>query len=338
MNAARHSFKNILLATDFSASAGVALDAAVELARRTQAKLTALNVVRDVPASFAMVDYGTGWEPTAAQLTRLQNELRDDARQRLETLVDQYRSPEMEIAGDVVIGMPYAAVIDKVKSGHYDLVVLGTRGMSAVKRVLIGSTATRLARACPVPVWVARQGIPTESQSILVPLDFSSIGEKQIALAASLAAAFGSKLHLLHVYDSEDLYGVPPLSDETRAELGYYRRRARRSALWKLEQVLQTAGLGRESATLHVAQGVPHQVIQATARRLDAGMIVMGSIGRRGLSALLIGNTAEKLLHSSDRSLLIVKPEVPVKEAAAEESGVADEHAEPVAALAGHGW
>ncbi|HET6883962.1 MAG TPA: universal stress protein [Pirellulales bacterium] len=306
-------FRNVLCATDFSESAAAGLKMAVALARRCRAKITLAHVVRDVPMSFAMLDYGTGWEPLAADLSRLQNELRDDAEQRLQALAAEYREAGVELSTEVLVGVPYMAIIDAVKEQQFDLVVVGTRGMAAVKRVLIGSTATRLARTCPVPVWVARAGDLESTQAILAPLDFSPISDRLLSMAAKLSSALGAKLHLLHVYDTEELYGMPPLSDDTRAELSYYRRRARRAALWKLEQALEKLGIDQTTATLHVVQGIPHQVINSTARRLDAGLIVMGSVGRRGLSGLLIGNTAEKVLHTSDRSLLIVKPE-PVAE------------------------
>jgi universal stress protein E len=337
MTAANGVFRNILLATDFSDSAAAGLETAVALARGCQARLTVAHVVRDVPMSFAMLDYGTGWEPMAADLSRLQNELRDDAQQRLQTLVTEYGAAGVDMTTEVLTGIPYAAIVDAVNEHQFDLVVVGTRGLSRVKRVLIGSTATRLARACPVPVWVARTGEPGKLQSILVPLDFSPIGDRLLSIAASLSSALGAMLHLLHVYDTEELYGVPPLSDDTRAELSYYRRRARRSALWKLEQALEKMGINHTAATLHVAQGVPHQVINSTARRLDAGLVVVGSVGRRGISGLLIGNTAEKVLHTSDRSVLVVKPEQSVATLPSE-NGASVAEASQEAVGAGQGW
>ena len=302
-------FRNILVATDFSESAAVALKTAVSLARHCDAKLTVANVIRDVSVSFAMLDYGTAWQAMPEDLNRLQDELRQDAERQLESLIGEHRASGVEAATEVLVGAPYSAVIEAVKTQAFDLVIVGTRGMSAVKRVFVGSTATRLARACPVPVWIARQGAPGEAEPILVPLDFSPISEQLLSTAGTLAQATHARLHLLHIYDVEELYGVPPISDDTRAELSYYRRRARRLALEKLEESLAALGLDHGTATLHVTQGVPHQVINSTARKLDVGLIVMGSIGRTGLSGLLIGNTAEKILHTSDRSLLVVKPE-----------------------------
>ena len=230
MNTSIH-FQNILLATDFSECASVGLKTAAALARKLEAKLTLAHVVRDLPGAFATFDYGTGWQITPDELERVQKALRDDACERLQALAAEQQSPAIDIAIKTLSGVPYLAVNEAVRQNGFDLVVVGTRGISAIKRVLVGSTATRLARTCPAPVWIARSGLPGDGQSILVPLDFSPIGERLLGIAASLASTLGAKLHLLHVYDVEELYGVPPLSEDTRAELSHYRRYARRCAI-----------------------------------------------------------------------------------------------------------
>lgn len=307
-------FQNILLASDFSQSAAVAQDTAIKIARRCGAKLTIAHVVPDAATSLAMHDYvvGAEWVPTPEDVARVQKDVRDGAERRLRQLVVEMRggldfeTDVLILETDVVIGAPYASIIEAVEQGGFDLVVVGTRGMSAIKRVFVGSTATRLARACPAPVWVARGGLPGDTQSVLAAVDFSPVSQRIVSVSAALAAAFHARLHILHVSDTEELYGAPTISEETRAELSRYRRQARRAALKKLEQLLESRSIDPGTATLHVAQGVSYQAINSTARRLDAALVVMGSVGRRGISALLIGNTAEKVLHTLDRSLLVL--------------------------------
>jgi universal stress protein E len=311
MTASNRCFQNILLGTDFSDAAAIGVDTAFNLAQRCGAKLTVAHVVPEASASFAMIDYGSeaAWMPAADDVKRLQQNLWESAAQRLHELAAEIKKRGVTIETEVLIGIPYESLSEAVKAKEFDLVVVGTRGMSAIKRVLVGSTATRLARTCPVPVWVARHPFVDEAASVLAAVDFSPVSEQVVVSAASLAAALNAKLHVLHVYDTEELYGAPTISEATRAEFSYYRRRVRRDAFWKLEQLAGATDIDHHSVTFHVAQGRPYQVINSTARRLDAGLVVMGSVGRRGLSALLIGNTAEKVLHTSDRSLLVIKPQ-----------------------------
>ncbi len=319
-------FENILVATDFSDAAGAAVDTAVPIARRCGAKLTFAHVVPDAAASLAMANYGDGggplWVPTPEDAARLQNELREGAEQRLRKLVLEMRTGGLDLATEVLTGEPYESIIEAVKQKGIDLVVVGTRGMSAIKRVFVGSTATRLARMCPVPVWVARGGLPDNAQTVLAAVDFSPVSERIVSVSASMAAALNARLHVLHVYDTNELYGAPTISDETRAEFSYYRRRARREAFGRLERLVESQAADHGTATFHVAQGTAHRVINSTARRLDAGLVVMGSVGRRGLSAFFIGNTAEKVLHTLHRSLLVIKPlEFEAKSPKAENAG-----------------
>lgn len=185
---------------------------------------------------------------------------------------------------------------------------------------------------CPVPVWVARGGLPDKTQTVLAAVDFSPVSERIVAVSASVASALNARLHVLHVYDTNELYGAPTISDETRAEFSYYRRRVRREAFGRLEQLVESKAADHGTATFHVAQGNPYQVINSTARRLEVSLVVMGSVGRRGLSALLIGNTAEKVLHTLDRSLLVIKPDAIAAKLPQEEGISISRRALPVAA------
>ncbi|MBC8114095.1 MAG: universal stress protein, partial [Candidatus Saccharimonas sp.] len=61
--------------------------------------------------------------------------------------------------------------------------------------------------------------------------------------------------------------------------------------------------------TLHVSLGTAWQVISRTAQKLHADLVVIGTLGRTGVSRLLLGNTVEKVLETCDSSLLTVKPD-----------------------------
>lgn len=310
MSVTPNLFQNILFATDFSDAATVGLEMAVKVARSCGAKLTVVHVVPEAAASLAMVDYGSvaAWVPTADDVAHLQQELREGADQQLCKLVAGVENGTVPIETDVLLGIPYASITEAVKRKGFDLVVVGTRGMSAIKRVFVGSTATRLARICPAPVLIARSGSPDETRSVLAAVDFSPVSEQVVSVSASLASALNAQLHVLHVYDTEDLHPLPAVSNELREGLKNFRRRARREAFERLEQLAELEAIDHRTAKLHVAQGSTYQAINSAARRLNAGLVVLGSVGRRGISALLIGNTAEKILHTLDRSLLVIKP------------------------------
>ena len=59
----------------------------------------------------------------------------------------------------------------------------------------------------------------------------------------------------------------------------------------------------------HVNEGLPEDVIQALSVELDAELVILGTIGRTGLSAALIGNTAEHVIDRLNCDVLALKPD-----------------------------
>jgi nucleotide-binding universal stress UspA family protein len=302
-------FRKILVPTDFSPAAETALGQAVALARGCQAEITLAHVGKDVYTTMQLMAYAPAWGPLSEELAESACALREKARENLHAAIAPYEATGALIRTQLLMGAPFVEIIHAVQLGNYDLVVTGTRAQPAVKRALVGSTAAKLARKCPCPVWIARPRSTSTVRSVLVAVDFSDVSRKALTLAATLAESVGATLHLLHVYDTGDLHGAPLLPAETKAEFARYRRQVRRAALNHLQDLRGTLTHEPAKTTVNVGPGVPWQVIRSTARRLEADVIVMGSVGRSGVSGLLIGNTAEKVLHAADASVLIVKPD-----------------------------
>ena len=58
---------------------------------------------------------------------------------------------------------------------------------------------------------------------------------------------------------------------------------------------------------IHVQEGLPEDMIPAICQQYNADLVVIGSVGRKGLTAALLGNTAELIIDSVDCDTLIVK-------------------------------
>ena len=59
----------------------------------------------------------------------------------------------------------------------------------------------------------------------------------------------------------------------------------------------------------HIKEGLPEDVIQSLANKLDAELVILGTVGRTGLSAALIGNTAEHVIDRLNCDVLALKPD-----------------------------
>jgi nucleotide-binding universal stress UspA family protein len=141
----------------------------------------------------------------------------------------------------------------------------------------------------------------------LVPVDFSAASAQALSVASQLAAASGAALHVLHVVDEED---VPELaeSDEFQLPPALSRRKVNRAAVDRFDEFLAGLSEGGPKPEVHVGHGNPWQVIGTTAKKLNADLLAMGTVGRSGLPGLLLGSTAERVLHTCPVSMLAVKP------------------------------
>ena len=69
-----------------------------------------------------------------------------------------------------------------------------------------------------------------------------------------------------------------------------------------------TSPYGVVKSRIHMPVGKVGQVVNATARKIDADLIVLGSAARRGISARLLGNSAERILSCAPCDVLVVHP------------------------------
>ena len=137
------------------------------------------------------------------------------------------------------------------------------------------------------------------AKRILVPSDFSASSRKACELAAELAGTFRVPLTLLHVVSVEGLHsGFPYVPEYTQ-----FVEQAAQSALRDEAARFQGKGLVLDT---QLKMGVTWQEIIEAAKRLDVGLIVMGTHGRRGLPRAILGSVTEKVVRLSPVPVLTV--------------------------------
>ena len=139
---------------------------------------------------------------------------------------------------------------------------------------------------------------------ILAPTDFSDSSKKAISDAFELARTFGATLSLLHVLEPSPYLGeftLPTMGEELLGDL-------ERQASAALAQVLPEAQEATIEVTRAVAIGSPSQKIVETAEAEHVDLIVMATHGRTGLSHLLIGSVAERVVRTAPCPVLTIRP------------------------------
>ena len=135
-------FLNILVAVDGSPSSQLALERACDLARAGNAKLTLITVAPPVSSYVALA--GTSPETMADELDKWAERMLDEAARAV---------PEDVIAHKVRrSGHPGPEILEEVRRGGYDLIVLGTRGRGRAQEGMLGSVNGYLHFNARVPI------------------------------------------------------------------------------------------------------------------------------------------------------------------------------------------
>jgi nucleotide-binding universal stress UspA family protein len=146
-----------------------------------------------------------------------------------------------------------------------------------------------------------------EVKRILVPVDFSGCSRLALSRATELAKAFGATIDVLHVWEApafvapEAMVGVSG-GTQTLADL------ARDHADTAMQEFVASAKTeGVPVGETFIKQGDPAKVIVETAENGNYDLIALGTHGRTGLSHLLLGSVAEKVVRRSRRPVLSVR-------------------------------
>ncbi|HEX6324602.1 MAG TPA: universal stress protein [Vicinamibacterales bacterium] len=144
------AFKQILVPTDFSNGSRLAVDYALELARRLGASVHLLHVVEDPTVAGLFTE-------AYVDLALIRKERRCDARHRMNALLTELKT--RRITDEIAAG-PVAQTIAGIAADRgADFIVMGTHGRTGLAHVLVGSVAEHVIRIAGCPVLTVREGL-----------------------------------------------------------------------------------------------------------------------------------------------------------------------------------
>jgi nucleotide-binding universal stress UspA family protein len=288
----------ILAATDFSETAEAALDWASELARLQGARLELVHAV-NVPASLP------GFVPPGPVFDE---EVHSAAQSRLAEAAVRLREAGGEISTHLGIGTPSQVILSRAEQLQAAAIVMGTRGLTGLRHLLLGSTTERVMHRAPCPVLSVHpddRGSHRPIRSILVPTDFSEDAELAIDAAHRLLAPLDqdARLVLLHAFNlpiEYTAYGPIPTSVNFLKDTGLEAERrleATRERLLREGLVVETVA----------REGDPADVIEDEARKRGVDLIAMGTHGGSALRHLLIGSTAARVIQHAPCPVMTIR-------------------------------
>jgi len=266
---------NILVGMDFSPASERALEYALSLARRYQARILLAHVI------------------TSDTNVMMAPELMARTYER-EVRCAEERMGEILISGRLR-GVPHAMLIEHgslwptiealISQHHIDLVVVGTEGISGLQKMFLGSGAEQIFRQAKCPVLTVGPGVKgempreVEFQNILFATDFGLGAEREAAYAFSFAQENQANLTLLHVVRHADDYSEQGLA-------------LKREAITR--ELAELVPLGGElwcKPEFRMRLGEPVEEILQVAVEMKADLIVIGAKRGKGLGAGHAPNT-----------------------------------------------
>lgn len=141
---------------------------------------------------------------------------------------------------------------------------------------------------------------------LLIATDGSEISQKAVDQGLGLAKALGARATVVTV--SEPITSLGANEAMVSFPIEEYDRNVTAAANAILSGVSETARrIGAACSTLHVKDRYPAEGIVETAERLGADLIVMASHGRRGISRMLLGSQANRVVTHSSVPVLICR-------------------------------
>ncbi|WP_018410686.1 universal stress protein [Methyloversatilis thermotolerans] len=288
---------HIIAATDLSPASLQAVDRGFDLASRADARYTLIHAL--------------GLDA----LGPLRNLLGDDAEIVAAKALQRQYEAMAAIAGDAARNRGVIAEL-KVEAGlaqffvpafaasvAADLVIVGAHGEGALRRLLLGSTASHLLRRSTCPVLIVKTPCSSHYTRALVAVDFSPASLAAIRMARKIACRADLLLH--HTFDVP-FEGMLQYAGVSQEVIHGYRAEARERALHRLHGLAAEAGLDRSHYTVMVEHGDAARHIADAQRRHGCDLLAMGKHGTHVTEELLIGSVTRHVLAECDVDTLVV--------------------------------
>jgi universal stress protein E len=300
------NFQKILAVIDGNLEQQKSLARAIEISQKTGASITAFLTIYDF--SYEMT--------TMLSMDERENMRQAVVDERTEWLSNLLTSDFSQTGCTIDIKVvwhnrPYESIIYEVIEKGYDLIVKGTQQHGVLKSVIFTPTDWHIMRKAPVPVLLVKEhDWPIGGQilaAVNVGVDIAehqSLNEKITFHALQFAKLLKSDVHLVNSYPGTPTNIVIEIPEFDPTQYNQNVRQHHVDAMYK-----HASRHHIDQQRCHIEEGLPEDVIPKYAEQLDAELVVLGTVGRQGISAALIGNTAEHVIDKLDCDVLAIKPE-----------------------------
>lgn len=276
--------KKILVPTDFSDHAEFALKVAAQLARKFDSEIYLLHML-ELPLQLIDPVQGSNTHnlPESIFFMKL-------AHQRFSKLMTKPYLKDLEVKETVLFHQAFEGIKEVSEERNCDLIVMGSHGASGFKEMFIGSNTEKVVRSSKTPVLVIKRDQPNfDVQDFVFATDANEANRHTLKNAADFAQKISAKLHLLFINTPNNFI----TSDE---------------AYDMLETFTEGSEVEVNKSHMHVYNDTTvEKGILNFAREMDAGLIGIGTHGRKGIAHFFNGSISEDLVNHANRPVVTFK-------------------------------
>jgi universal stress protein E len=233
----------------------------------------------------------------------------------LEVLAQPLRARGLDVSTDCAFADSLAdGLMERIKRTSAQLIIKDTHHHTLLHRTIITNTDWHLIRGSHLPLLLTKPKPWSERLRVIAAVDPGHVNDKPAILdhkilewTRAIATRIEASLHAVHVYVPLTIAAtagnvVAPMASTLTPEAMEYEDKEKRKELRAL-----TSEYGIPEGCLHLELGVAADVLPRKAEELNADLMVMGVIARRGLQRIFIGSTAERALEKMPCDVLVVK-------------------------------
>ncbi len=280
-------YKNILVSVDIFEDYRSIVKQALFLAKKFNAKVNFIYVQPNIDAA---VPYAYGVEGA----------IEVDSQKQLDELEKLTQVDKNQI--HLCHGNPKNKISSFAEELKTDLIVVGSHGRKGLD-LLLGSTANSILHTAKCDVLTVRVNqdnkclVSGDYKNILLATDLEKDNKTVIDRAKVISSSYNAKLHIINV-----------IANATATAIAYYpnlEMELRDEAEKKIKKLAKNIGVDESNA--HTLIGAPKTTIVDLAQETHSELIVIGSHSRNIFTTVLLGSTANAVLHMAKQDILVVR-------------------------------
>jgi nucleotide-binding universal stress UspA family protein len=202
----------------------------------------------------------------------------------------------------LALGAAHHEIVDLARRVQADLIVVGASEAGAIHRAFLGSTADRVVRKAPCPVFVVRSETAFPPAQALIPVDLSPASANALRWGVSFLRQTGGGTPI----ETTALFVLNPL--EVAGSLQFTESQMARFAREEMHRFVAANAPSAGAVACRVVSGYPREEILFATTEQQEDLVILGTHGRSGLERMMIGSVASQVLERAFCNVIVVPP------------------------------